>query len=112
MKTATVVLSRVPPEEAEKNGARFNLLVQEFESAGVPVCVIDSFYDFYDHEPAAEFLRALAGDMIVLGWHYPRATKWILARHNVEVNGFTRKLHCIDAREVKPETLLLKITGI
>jgi len=111
-KTTTVVLSRVPPEEMEKHAPKYDALLKALEAAGITARIVDSLYDMYDHEAGAEFLRSVSGDLLVLGWHYPRATKWILARHNLEVNGATRKLHCIDARELKADAIALKLKDI
>ena len=107
-----VVLSRVPPEEEKSHGSRFAALVQEFQKANIPLQITDSIYDQYDDSPGTEFLRGVLGDLVMLGWHYPRAIKWILARQNLEVNGATRKLHCIDARELKPEALVARVKDI
>ena len=107
-----IVLSRVPPDEIEKFGSTFESLNQAFSTAGLAVNVTDSIYDMYEFDPAVIFLREQTGDLIVIGWHYPRATKWILARHNMEVNGATRKLHCLDARELKPEALVGRVRDI
>ena len=101
---ATILLSAVPAEEA-KHLPRFNTLVDAFKTAGLNVRVVPSVYDLYDYDPAIQGLREVVGDLVFLGWHYPRALKWILARQHIEVNGATRKLHCIDARELKPEAL-------
>lgn len=109
---ATVVLSRVPPEEAAKLQPKFDAIRKVFEEAGLKFHAVDSLYDLYEHDEGIQFLREIPGELIVLGWHYPRAIKWILARHHLEVNGATRKLHCIDARDTKPEVLASTVKEI
>jgi NAD-dependent dihydropyrimidine dehydrogenase PreA subunit len=93
-----VVLSRVPVEEAAL-APRFDALVAELNNRGVHAQVIDSVYDQHEVDAGVVALQQIRGDLIFIGWHYPRALKWILARNHLEVNGTTRKLHCIDARE-------------
>ena len=102
---ATILLSAVPPDEATKLAPRFNALVEAFNAAGLNVRVVPSIYDLYDYDPGVQSVRDVLGDLIFIGWHYPRALKWILARNHVEVNGSSRKLHCIDGRELKVEAL-------
>ncbi|HYG73561.1 MAG TPA: ferredoxin family protein, partial [Planctomycetota bacterium] len=110
--TATVVVSRVPKEMAGANDARFTEICIELEKAGVAFTAVDSVYDMHDDDPGVAYLRGISGELVFLGWHYPRASKWILARQNLEVNGRTRKLHCIDIRETKPDAIAAKVKDI
>jgi NAD-dependent dihydropyrimidine dehydrogenase PreA subunit len=112
-KTApTVVMSRVPPDQLEKHGAKLNQFLEKLNAAGITTALVDSIYDLHDEDPGADFLRGISGDMIFLGWHYPRAIKWILARNDLEVNGKTRKLHCLDVRDIKPEAIAARVKDI
>jgi len=110
--TATVLLSRVPKEQLDANAAKFTAISIEFEKANLNFTAVDSVYDMHDDDPGVAYLRSLSGDVIFIGWHYPRASKWILARQNLEVNGRTRKMHCIDVREAKPEAIAAKVKDI
>ena len=47
------------------------------------VTVIPHLYDLKPDGPAIEMLRSIPGDMIVLGWIYPRATHWVLDANRV-----------------------------
>ena len=111
-KPPTVVLSRVPPDEAAQHTAKFELLSAELAKLGVPFKTVDSIYDLQADDEGAAFLRSINGDLICLGWHYPRAIKWVLARHDLEVNGRARKLHCVDLRDGAPEALAKKAADI
>lgn len=108
---ATVVLSRIPPEEP-KLQAQHDALSAAFTEAGVKTVSVQSIYDIQSDDADVLTLRAVAGDLIFMGWHYPRAIKWVLARHDMEVNGSTRKLHCLDVRELKPPDAVQKIKDI
>lgn len=110
---AAVVLSRVPAEEqSESLRAQHDALEAALGAAGIAFRAVDSVYDQYEDDADVTALRAHAGDLVFLGWHFPRATKWILARQGLEVNGATRKLHCIDAREQKAEQVVVKVRDI
>ena len=111
MPQPSIVFSRVPPEEAPKHAPTFAALSAELTNAGVAFAEVDSIYDQTPGESVGP-LRAISGDMIVIGWHYPRALKWILARHDLEVNGRSRKLHCIDARAASASVTVSRIKDI
>ncbi|MCY3022693.1 MAG: ferredoxin family protein [Planctomycetota bacterium] len=105
-KQPALVLSRVPPDEAAQYGAAFSAICAELSKAGISATIVDSVYDMQADDAGAAFLRGITGDLAFLGWHYPRALKWTLAHLGVEVNVATRKLHCLDVRDSKPETLV------
>ena len=107
-----VVLSRVPPDEAAKFQPKFDDLCAELVKLNVAYTTVDSIYDLQADDDGAAFLRSIKGDLICVAWHYPRATKWVLARHDLEVNGRARKLHCVDAREGSPAALAQKTLDI
>jgi NAD-dependent dihydropyrimidine dehydrogenase PreA subunit len=102
---ATIVLSAVPLDEAQKFAAHYDAVVGALRAANLQFQTVGSIYDHYDYDPQVQALRDVTGELIVLGWHYPRAIKWTLARQHIEVNGATRKLHCIDVREMKPDAV-------
>lgn len=108
----TVVISRVPPDEAKTYAQKFDELCAELTKLGVKHEVVDSIYDLREDDEGTAYLRSIRGDLICLAWHYPRATKWILARQNLEVNGRARKLHCVDLRESNPQALADKTLNI
>ena len=110
-KLPVVVLCRLPPDLASLQGLHDELAAALGE-AGIGFLTADSFYDQPLESEGMLALRALAGDLLVLGWHYPRALKWILARHDLEVNGATRRLHCLDVRDLKPAATVAKVKEI
>lgn len=108
----TVVLTRVPADVREQHGPLYAEIEIALEKAGVAFTAVDSPYDMHDTDAGVAYLRGIAGDLLVLGWHYPRAIKWILARHDLEVNGRSRKLHCLDVRDLKAEALAQRVVDI
>lgn len=108
----TIVLSRVPPEQATEQGGRFAALCGALKQADMRFAVVDSIYDMPDEDPAAEFLRNIQGGVMLLGWHHARALKWSLARRGVEVAEGTSRVQCLDVRSATPEALVPKVTAI
>jgi len=106
-----VVLSRVPPEQLARYGPSFAAVAAGLGRAGVPFATVDSIYDLHDSDAGVAVLRGLAGGLILLGWHYPRALRWILARHGIAPNA-TRALHCLDARAAAPPALVAQAQAI
>lgn len=51
--------------------------------AGLEVLVIGHVYDLQPGSPGLQAARALADDLVVLAWLYPRAAHWILDRHGI-----------------------------
>jgi NAD-dependent dihydropyrimidine dehydrogenase PreA subunit len=49
----------------------------------VHVKVLPHLYDLAPEGPGVAYLRALAGDMLILGWLYPRAAYWILDANGI-----------------------------
>lgn len=47
------------------------------------VSVLPHLYDLTPDGPAVQMLRSISGDMIVLGWIYPRAAFWVLDANRV-----------------------------
>ncbi|MCZ7644250.1 MAG: ferredoxin family protein [Planctomycetota bacterium] len=107
-----VVLSRVPQEERTQHAAAFEAIGAALRAASIAYAEVDSIYDRYEEDPDVAFLREVAGDLVFIGWHYPRALKWILARQGLEVNGKARALHCLDAREGEPAELAARVEKI
>ncbi len=80
---STVILSkaREPEEWQEKLESR--LLHELGRCPGLDVTVIPHLYDLAPDGPAIGQLRGAAGDLIVLGWLYPRAAYWVLEANQV-----------------------------
>jgi NAD-dependent dihydropyrimidine dehydrogenase PreA subunit len=47
------------------------------------VTVVPHLYDLKPGGPAVEMLRSIRGDMVVLGWLYPRAMYWVLDANRI-----------------------------
>jgi len=49
----------------------------------VEVSLVPHLYDLTTDHPGMLFLKSVPGDLVVLSWLYPRATRWILDRNGV-----------------------------
>lgn len=107
----TVVLSRVSSEDP---GIREHqeALGKALLKAKLSFLLVDPVYDQYETDGQIEYLRQIKGDLVFMGWHYPRALKWTLARQDIEVNGEGRKLHLFDVREMAVEDVIKRVLDV
>ena len=80
----TVVLSK-----NRKSGTHEELLEEKLLRAlasrrGVEPILIPHLYDLAPDGPAFERLRAVAGDLVVFSWLYPRAAFWVLDANGIK----------------------------
>jgi NAD-dependent dihydropyrimidine dehydrogenase PreA subunit len=106
----TIVLSRVSPDD---HGARAHqeALQRALFDAKLDFVLVDPVYDQYEPDPQIAYLRGIKGDLVFMGWHFPRALKWTLARHDIEVNGEHRNLHLLDVREMAAREVIERVVG-
>ena len=50
---------------------------------GIDVTVVPNLYDIKPDSTGMLALQGLGGNLVVLAWHYERATHWILDRHGI-----------------------------
>lgn len=104
-----VILSRVPAERSAEYGDTLSALSAALDQAGLPHLVVDSVYDMRDDSAGVAFLRSIKSGLVLLGWHHPRALRWILARHGVDVTAATRAVHCLDVRGVQSGVVVAQV---
>ena len=78
-----VVLCQDRVPHAAETQLRDALLAQLGGWSGVTVRVLPHLYDLAPDGSGVAHLRAIKGDMLVLGWLYPRAAYWILDANEV-----------------------------
>jgi len=62
----------------------FAQLLRGLERRGeLAVTVVPHLYDLVPEGPSVQRLRSISGDLIVLGWLYPRSSYWVLDAHGV-----------------------------
>ncbi len=79
----TVVISQAQGKNPVKRQLEEEIAAQLLMEQGVDVSVVPNLYDMTADHTGMLFLRSVPGDLVVLSWHYPRATRWVLDRHGV-----------------------------
>ena len=80
----TVVLSQAQGKHPAKRALEEALAAAFIMEPGLDVSVVPYLYDLGPDHTGRLFLEAVQGDMVVLGWMYPRAAFWLLDRINIK----------------------------
>ncbi len=77
----------------------------------VEVSLIPHLYDLTADHPGMLFLKSAPGDLVVLSWLFPRATRWILDRNGIkgqegisEIQADVEDEEELDAEETQPSS--------
>lgn len=98
-----VILSKDRKASPEQEALHAQLLRGLERRAELDVTVLPHLYDLAPEDPSVQRLRAISGDLIVLGWLYPRSTYWVLDAHGVRGRlGRTTSMPEEDADEPPP----------
>src|SRR5437764_7852093 len=79
----TVVLSQAQGKHPAKRALEESILAALIMEPGLDVSVIPYLYDLDPQHTGRLFLESVSGDMVVLGWMYPRAAFWLLDRDGI-----------------------------
>jgi len=80
----TVVLSQAQGKHPAKRALEESILAALLLEPGLDVSVIPYLYDLDAQHTGRLFLESVQGDMVVLGWMYPRAAFWLLDRDGIK----------------------------
>src|SRR5436190_22222241 len=80
----TVVLSQAQGKHPAKRALEEALAAAFIMEPGLDVSVVPYLYDLGPDHTGRLFLEAVQGDMVVLGWMYPRAAFWLLDRISIK----------------------------
>jgi NAD-dependent dihydropyrimidine dehydrogenase PreA subunit len=83
-KKLTVVISQAPGKNPTKRHLEEEIATQLLFNSYVDVSLVPHLYDMAADHTGLLFLRSIPGDIVVLSWLYPRATRWILDRQSVK----------------------------
>ena len=83
MPKLTVVVSQSPGKNPAKRRLEEEIAAALLFDPAVDVSLVPHLYDLAADHPGLLFLRGVSGPLIVLGWLYPRATRWTLDRQGV-----------------------------
>ena len=79
-----VVISQAPGKNPNKRHLEEEIATRLMLSGKAEVSVIPHLYDLKSDHTGMLWLKSLKGDLIVLGWLYPRAIRWVLDRNGVK----------------------------
>jgi len=76
----TVVLSQAQGKDPRKRSLEESIAAALIMEPGLDVSIVPYLYDLDGQHTGRLFLESVTGDMVVLGWMYPRAAFWLLDR--------------------------------
>ena len=82
-KRISVVISQSPSKNPAKRKLEEDIVAQLLGQRGIEVTVVPHLYDLKADGTGILCLQGIPGDMVVLGWLYPRAARWILSRNGI-----------------------------
>src|SRR6266852_2949242 len=80
----TVVFSQAQGKHPAKRALEEALTAALIMEPGLDVSVVPYLYDMDKEHTGRLFLESVQGDMVVLGWMYPRAAFWVLDRDGIK----------------------------
>src|SRR5438445_13163845 len=80
----TVVLSQAQGKNPAKRALEESITAALIMEPGLDVSVVPYLYDLDAEHTGRLFLESVQGDMVVLGWMYPRAAFWLLDRDGIK----------------------------
>src|SRR6266481_5279755 len=80
----TVVLSQAQGKHPAKRALEESLTAALIMEPGLDVSIVPYLYDLDPEHTGRLFLESVQGDMVVLGWMYPRAAFWLLDRCGIK----------------------------
>ncbi len=80
----TVVLSQAQGKNPAKRALEEAITAALLMEPGLDVSVVPYLYDLDPQHTGRLFLESVQGDMVVLGWMYPRAAFWVLDRDGIK----------------------------
>src|SRR5947209_6967639 len=80
----TVVLSQAQGKNPAKRALEESIAAALIMEPGLDVSIVPYLYDLSADHTGRLFLESVTGDMVVLGWMYPRAAFWLLDRDGIK----------------------------
>lgn len=80
----TVVISQAPGKNPVKRHLEEEIATKLMLTGVAEVSVVPHLYDLTADHTGMLWLKSLKGNLVVLGWLYPRAIRWVLDRNGVK----------------------------
>src|SRR5438874_5970684 len=80
----TVVLTQAQGKNPAKRALEESIAAALIMEPGLEVSIVPYLYDLDAGHTGRLFLESVQGDMVVLGWMFPRAAFWLLDRDGIK----------------------------
>ena len=98
----SVVISQAQGRNPAKRELEESLATRLLMEPGVDVSLVPHLYDMPADHPGLLHLRNLPGDIVLLSWLFPRASRWILDRQDVRGREGVSELNDPDEEPIEP----------
>lgn len=99
----TIVVSQAQGKNPLKRQLEEELAARLLMEPGLDVSVVPHVYDMQADHTGMLFLRSVRGPMVILGWLYPRALRWVLDRQGIRGHDGVSLLVPEDQEEIDEE---------
>lgn len=99
----TVVISQGPGKNPAKRQLEEEIATRLMLSGTAEVSVVPHLYDLTGDHTGMLWLKSLRGNLVVLGWLYPRAIRWVLDRNGVKGKEGESRLNLVEDEEADDE---------
>lgn len=93
----TVVISQAPGKNPVKRQLEEEIATRLMLSGTAEVSIVPHLYDLTSDHTGMLWLKSLKGNLVVLGWLYPRAIRWVLDRNGVKGQAGESKLNVVES---------------
>jgi hypothetical protein len=99
----TVVISQSPGKNPVKRQLEEEIATRLMLAGTAEVSVVPHLYDLTADHTGMLWLKSLRGNLVVLGWLYPRAIRWVLDRNGVKGKEGESRLNLVEDAEADDE---------
>lgn len=92
----TVVISQAPGKNPVKRQLEEDIATRLMLAGTAEVSVVPHLYDLTADHTGMLWLKSLRGNLVVLGWLYPRAIRWVLDRNGVKGKEGESRLNVVE----------------
>jgi NAD-dependent dihydropyrimidine dehydrogenase PreA subunit len=93
------VISQAPGKNPVKRHLEEEIATQLMLSGTAEVSIVPNLYDLTSDHTGMLWLKSLKGNLVVLGWLYPRAIRWVLDRNGVKGQVGESRLNVVESEE-------------
>ena len=99
----TVVISQAPGKNPVKRQLEEEIATRLMLAGTAEVSVVPHLYDLTADHTGMLWLKSLRGPLVVLGWLYPRAIRWVLDRNGIKGKEGESRLNRIEDADADDE---------